>query len=879
MKKIMFSVLAAAALVACNNEETLKVQSPYAIEFADANVEGVTRAADDPSFNNNTNQVTGMNVWAFINEPDGTVLEGEKVQKGNGDWTYTNVQYWVPGDNTYYFAALAPMNSANWSLNTAGANHDGAGVVSFTNEDGSEDLLYAATSVAAPTAANQEMEAVKFEFSHLLSKVKFTFKNGFTTDNVHIIIKDIKMTAPKRGTIDLAVENWWDGNDWNLDGEFELGFGGVNKLDKGQADESTFERLTIPANADYNYTVSFTVEVLMGERSVEELELTSTISDVALEMGKAYNFTAEISPATLGLSEMEFDVTVKDWVETGDVALNYFVDENGNYVASSVEGLMQIAEEINNGIEPGRNILLGRDIDLAATRSIASNWTPIGNEDAVFEGELNGNGHTIKNLNLVYDEPAYYIGFFGCAQNATIKNVTFENVYVNVASDNSNEGGHIAGIAGYAQNTTFETVIVKGDVKIESTFENNASSRVAVIAGGNYGGKVTMKNVHVDANEGSYVKANNCVGALAGQLQGEVVFEDCSSNIDVIGYKFFAGGIIGLSAQKSTFTNCHTTGNVSIVAATSENNLHRVGGIAGGWADNKTAPVVLNNCSYTGTITGKDANGNEAETLDNLGYVGRGYSATKGTQVIIDGITFEYGNTTQATVSTVEELNAALNNADVKTIILGNGEFGTIVAKSNKTIIATASAKVDAVNLNGADNFTIKNINFDASTAVMSYDYVGNAKQYANIITGDKTNNSLKGAHNVVIDGCTFTGTFANGGTSIAFTDYNRKTGFSGNITIKNCTFDTKNAYYNIYGHYTGDGNNGYGDFVIENNTFKTVFAQGGAIYLGRYASSTPVMVKGNTFEVAKSLNEAMFVQDHSNYGVSIAAENNTFAE
>ena len=278
-----------------------------------------------------------------------------------------------------------------------------------------------------------------------------------------------------------------------------------------------------------------------------------------------------------------------------------------------------------------------------------------------------------------------------------------------------------------------------------------------------------------------------------------------------------------------------------------------------------------------------------------MGYVGRGYTLSNcaGSKVIIDGVEFvqvydnQYGiyaiNGVESPVivTTVEELNSALNNAEVTSIVLVNGEFGTIVAKSNKTIGGSANAKVDAVILNGADNVTLKNINFDAATAIMGYDGSGKAKQYANIVTdGNKGSNTPdNGSHNLVIDGCTFAGKFANGGASIAFTDQSRSGGFSGNITIKNCTFNTVGGYYDIYGHYTGNGMNGFGDFVIENNTFKTTFTQAGPVYLGRYASSTPVVVKGNAFETVADLAAAVYVQDHSNYGVSVNAENNTFGK
>ncbi len=235
-------------------------------------------------------------------------------------------------------------------------------------------------------------------------------------------------------------------------------------------------------------------------------------------------------------------------------------------------------------------------------------------------------------------------------------------------------------------------------------------------------------------------------------------------------------------------------------------------------------------------------------------------------KVVVNGAYVKVEGTNTALITTVEELNAAENDV----LVLGAGEFGTIAAKSGKTYIGTEGTIVDAINLNGADNVTIKNIAFDAAKAGSSCDGKGKFKQYANIFSPDK--NIKKGSRNLVIDNCTFAGTFANGGVAIAFTDQNRGSGQSGDITIKNCKFETEGAYYHIYCHYSGDG-----AFNIENNTFKTA-PQGIAIYLGRYQSNTPVVVKDNAFEAVASLEEAVYLQDHSDYGVSYTAENNTFA-
>ena len=348
------------------------------------------------------------------------------------------------------------------------------------------------------------------------------------------------------------------------------------------------------------------------------------------------------------------------------------------YTVSSVEGLQVLAEIVEN--EPSADIVLGGDIDLSQfviTRSMVSNWTPIGTSEKPYTGTFDGNGCTIKNLTLVESEAKEgkaYIGFFGYAKNATIKNVTFENVYINIPClDIDHSQGHIGAVAGSLEGTsTIENVTVKGDVQIYATQNANGASRVAVIAGGNAYGDVTMKNVHVIANEGSYLTANNNTGALAGQLQGKMYFENCSSNIDVTVNKFFAGGLVGIAAGDSKFVNCHTSGDVAVVAgrAGRANDHYRVGGIAGGWADGKTKVCTLEGCSYTGKVSGKNSDGSVAEVLDYAGYVGRGYTLTNcaGSTVIIDGAKYvqAYDN-----VYGVYYYNGAIMDvAGVKAIIL-----------------------------------------------------------------------------------------------------------------------------------------------------------------------------------------------------------------
>ena len=692
MKKLLVFALATIGMVACFSEDVVQLPKSDTIRFADAYINNSTRAdqAIDPSITKE--KLLAFDVWAYMTSLTGTVLVDEDVELVNGGWDYANTQYWTPNKN-YFFAALAPMNSDYWNLDASQAVFPdpdnqvagGAGLVTFENNDGGEDLLYATAFVETPDMAslqNQGMSTVKFQFKHLLSKVKFTFKNGFLTDNATVKVENIKMSAPKTGSINLGT-----GYEWVLGAESKVyEFGHAGEIAMGEDQQCHDERLTIPADATYAYNIDFDVTLYYGEEEAYTVHKQSVVTGVALEMGKAYNFVAEITPDNLNLLPIVFEVQgVDSWVDAGaEVPVDYLYDTQSNTcTVNSAEGLEQFAAEIIAGnVDADATIVLGGNIDLndlTRSRTLASNWTPVGTEEAPFTGTFDGNGYTIQNLTLVESEAKEgkaYIGFFGYAKNATIKNVTFENVYINIPClDIDHSQGHIGAVAGSLEGTsTIENVTVKGDIKVYATQDANGASRVAVVAGGNSYGNVTMKNVHVIANEGSYLKANNNTGALAGQLQGKSVFENCSSNIDVTVNKFFAGGIIGLAAGDQLFKNCHTTGDVAVVAGREgrANDHYRVGGIAGGWADGKTKVCTLIGCSYTGNVSGKNVDGSVAEPLDYMGYVGRGYTLSncEGSKVVIDGTEFvQVGNAAPygiytingcTPVSTADELVAAL---------------------------------------------------------------------------------------------------------------------------------------------------------------------------------------------------------------------------
>ena len=343
MKKLFVALLAVAGLTACFNEEVVNVADQRTPIAFDSFVDKATRS-EDPS--TTTESLDGFDVWGFMNEVEGKVFENEDVTKPNGVWTYTNTQYWTPG-NKYYFAAVAPMNSANVVVDTTEANKLGLGVIGFTNVDGTEDLLYSAVGpIEAPALGATTAQKVQFQFNHLLSKVRFSFTNGFNNDLAYIKVTNIRMEVPQTAELAVNTADWWVGDKWTKHaGNIVLEFGDMENLEVHMTEKtySAYERLTIPAAATKSYNVTFDVELYMGTVLAYSNTMTTTIEGVALQMGKAYNFHAtinheNITPDGTELLPIEFDVIeVKNW-ET-EVEYDGGVIETKNYATALAETL------------------------------------------------------------------------------------------------------------------------------------------------------------------------------------------------------------------------------------------------------------------------------------------------------------------------------------------------------------------------------------------------------------------------------------------------------------------------------------------------------------------------------------------------------------
>ena len=335
MKKVIFALAAVVALAACSKEQTVVMPEGNAIGF-NTFVDKATRSVNDPSLTSST--LADFAVFGYV---EGAVLfDGTRVAKvgtddaidnsdlKNTDWKYEGTQYWIAGAN-YNFNAVAPF-SGNWTKVDNGTDASKT-TVSFTN-NGTTDLLYATTTQEGKVSEN---DAVEFNFRHVLSKVKFSFENGYNATNATIKVKDIVITNPhKTATAVLTGETVWSGlataNGFTLDFGMATDAEATTDANEnvevayayGATYESQNERFLIPS-AEYAYNVTFTVELLVSGTKVAEYNHTAT-AKFAPAAGNAYDIKTVINASNIDPNNeqepIEFTVNaLPGWGPTNNV--------------------------------------------------------------------------------------------------------------------------------------------------------------------------------------------------------------------------------------------------------------------------------------------------------------------------------------------------------------------------------------------------------------------------------------------------------------------------------------------------------------------------------------------------------------------------------
>ena len=248
-----------------------------AIAFGDVFVDNATRA----DYSSNSNLIKQFNVYGTVSANGNTVdlFGGNGAVVSRGDkaygvaWSCTESEYWIPGAN-YQFEAVVDGTINNGEIAyTIGANPD---------TDGINDLLYAKKEV---NNASATQGLVEFNFTHLLSKVGFSFTNGVTDNNAYTFnVKDVSFTGHDTdGTYTISTEKW----DNNVTASATaLSFGAAGAVAKNTAKAPTTHQI-IPGEQTLAITITYDI-IYNGQTMSPNVTTTKSLTH-EFEKNKVYN--------------------------------------------------------------------------------------------------------------------------------------------------------------------------------------------------------------------------------------------------------------------------------------------------------------------------------------------------------------------------------------------------------------------------------------------------------------------------------------------------------------------------------------------------------------------------------------------------------------
>ncbi|MBQ7977856.1 MAG: hypothetical protein IJ301_04660 [Clostridia bacterium] len=329
------------------------------------------------------------------------------------------------------------------------------------------------------------------------------------------------------------------------------------------------------------------------------------------------------------------------------------------YTIATAADLLEFRDSVNSG-----TTYSGLYVKVTANITVPSGtaWTPIGSSTSYyFKGTFDGGGYTIQgestaeNGGLYYKGADYqYLGFFGCIQNATIKDLTLKSFYF--YNNCTTSGSSTGGIAGYVASGT--CTITNCDVYADSTTSNQIRSGTSGHAGGFIG---------------------YCVGTSVSITDS--AFYSSGGSFSVYGTSY-AGGFIGYHYPSTTATLTLTNNVVELGATYSVYSSSASGGFVGYVSRvvniskctiNCNAGYSIYGASYAGGVAG---HGSGTLTIVECNVNTSGSSAISGSNGYAGGIVGFYSSV----------LNAANNTINVNGSIQAHyvGGFGGFISSSGE---------------------------------------------------------------------------------------------------------------------------------------------------------------------------------------------------
>lgn len=596
MKKILFSILAVAAIVCgCARE----LEPEYT---------GVTPVSEYLVISADCGAMTKSD----INEGKSTWEEGDKI----------TVLY---NGEAYEYVAGVPSADGRktYFTSTAGiSGYDGTGLVAYYEAlDGESGTVGIAASrdieffdLAQKNPACAPLVGVSGSMQD--GVLNMSFKNIFSVIELRIDPAGSQMTSYMKT---LKIEPA-DGSDFNgyitCSGVVDASSLAVETSETGNA-----LTLNFPAQADAR--VAQTLKFPVGRFSSSKgLKVTLTLEDGSQ--------------------------LVKNIYKSG---ITTYAEQDGNYSVmhlakamyafsggiACAQDLVDFAAAVNNGgslieymNDEGKVVLLD-DIDMTGVTS----WTPIGNakmtsynptDGVAFSGHFDGQGHSILNFKMTPDLASSKVegrtyGLFGFLQNATVENLTIgaaegDNSELTFSADGTTDVGVFTGVI---RNSTLKNCTNYVPMTVNGNKTDNLRTTMAGFAGyvismasektvldnlKNYG-SITGAPGSNTKNGGTSVHVSGIAGLAHANANAIGNFiTNCDNYGNMTSSVARASGILASAQLLTTIENCNNYGD-----QTNTSDIYRIGLITCVISDNCTVKDCWNYGDLVTTKSGGHAGG------------------------------------------------------------------------------------------------------------------------------------------------------------------------------------------------------------------------------------------------------------------------------
>lgn len=344
---------------------------------------------------------------------------------------------------------------------------------------------------------------------------------------------------------------------------------------------------------------------------------------------------------------------------------------------STAAELASFRDRVNAGMTyEGLTIKLTANIDLSSVLDKNYGWKPIGlkiTNGPVFKGTFDGQNHTISGLIINGDSfPAEYkengdnVALFGLIENATLKNFV---------------------LRGYVSGKDVAGVVAKG---ITSSMINIT----------NY---VNVNSEEVDTEVGTRGKAAGLAAGFSG------IVENCKNYGTIYTSAAQpAAGLVAWDYGKSTYTNCHNYGSVTVGDSATDERAQAAGICAN--SGDSTSQFI--DCSNEGAISAYLAGGvaARASNITIKNFVNKGdITGTLRAGGLVGDAQFKNAGTIAQ--------NCKVENCVIKGVDVG-GLFGWLIGGSvDKNCVVTATVETTD-NANGFAGKLIGQIEKDVTIAI-----------------------------------------------------------------------------------------------------------------------------------------------------------------